>query len=596
MGIDIKKKIIVSIVALLIAVVMLVGASLAWMTISANPEITNIHATIFGGRTLLLSLDGENFTEHITADELFADYVDLKPVSTIDGIHWFIPTYDKDGTLRSLNDFIMDDKLEYANVVKYKLEEDTSDKGVLASLFKSFAEGDDDDDDDGEGKTKKVELTGWELREAQDRGYYVWADIWLKSEEKNGCKVRISVPHEVNESDLDGFYGTYVLPLYELTDDKNNPIKSISKNVESSIRVGFLFMDEMFDDDPTTFDITDSKGDLPLTKDGYYDAGHNTTKKFIIFEPNADLRSKITTEEDLDNEENPFYKPRAMGEDGNPNHYIKKYQYNDDTYKDGIYIETRPVGYDYTSDLSYFKYSDYDGGKPTIDMYLGTGNVNALTYNLLSWKEVAGTNGEEKSYEFYYDKDGRTIKVFFDEFDRTFYTVETFERADHTTYEMVTQTGLDVYKREYKAIPTEIPESQLVSQLSVKWKQENLIKALQADPPTELTSKDVSFDLLDGGGRFLNIVKLKELFGNAASSGGLNTVDLETKLLNQTGGADIAGDTIVFELKDDKPVRCRMFIWIEGQDVDCWNDIAGGAFKVNIELAGESKPESGTEG
>lgn len=59
-------------------------------------------------------------------------------------------------------------------------------------------------------------------------------------------------------------------------------------------------------------------------------------------------------------------------------------------------------------------------------------------------------------------------------------------------------------------------------------------------------------------------------------------------LQDATVGATNAGatdDAVIIELERNIPQRIRMFIWLEGQDVDCVEQIAAAAFAVNIELA-----------
>ncbi len=66
--------------------------------------------------------------------------------------------------------------------------------------------------------------------------------------------------------------------------------------------------------------------------------------------------------------------------------------------------------------------------------------------------------------------------------------------------------------------------------------------------------------------------------GNFASSDELSS-------LVQAGATD---DVYMTELTGGVPQRIRMFIWLEGQDVDCINDAATGSFAVSIELAGSN--------
>ena len=48
-------------------------------------------------------------------------------------------------------------------------------------------------------------------------------------------------------------------------------------------------------------------------------------------------------------------------------------------------------------------------------------------------------------------------------------------------------------------------------------------------------------------------------------------------------------DVIIIELEQNVPQRIRMFIWLEGQDIDCPASANSAIFAVNIELAGGTK-------
>ena len=48
---------------------------------------------------------------------------------------------------------------------------------------------------------------------------------------------------------------------------------------------------------------------------------------------------------------------------------------------------------------------------------------------------------------------------------------------------------------------------------------------------------------------------------------------------------DFLGDTKLITLKGGEMVRMDIYIWLEGQDVDCVNSISASRFAVNIELA-----------
>ena len=61
---------------------------------------------------------------------------------------------------------------------------------------------------------------------------------------------------------------------------------------------------------------------------------------------------------------------------------------------------------------------------------------------------------------------------------------------------------------------------------------------------------------------------------------------------DQVEALDTAGateDVFIIELERNVPQRIRMFIWLEGQDVDCVDSVNSSSFMLNIELAGGSE-------
>lgn len=64
------------------------------------------------------------------------------------------------------------------------------------------------------------------------------------------------------------------------------------------------------------------------------------------------------------------------------------------------------------------------------------------------------------------------------------------------------------------------------------------------------------------------------------------TSNLSDRLnLSSVPAAGATDDVYMIELEKNGPQRIRMFIWLEGQDVDCIEQIAGSSFAVNVELA-----------
>ena len=63
-------------------------------------------------------------------------------------------------------------------------------------------------------------------------------------------------------------------------------------------------------------------------------------------------------------------------------------------------------------------------------------------------------------------------------------------------------------------------------------------------------------------------------------------------LPEQLGQLDTAGatdDVYIIQLEKNIPQRIRLFVWLEGQDVDCVNEISASSFLLSLELAGGSE-------
>ena len=79
-------------------------------------------------------------------------------------------------------------------------------------------------------------------------------------------------------------------------------------------------------------------------------------------------------------------------------------------------------------------------------------------------------------------------------------------------------------------------------------------------------------------------VKNAGILDQACNSNGVVSPDHMSQV--QTAGA--TDDVVIVELESNVPQRIRMFVWVEGQDVDCSNVLADAALMINLELAGSS--------
>ena len=487
-----KMKLIAAGVSVTVALVLLVSASFAWFTTSTAPEISGIHIGIKAQRTLLLSRDTEtlDFNQYIDLTDDFAYLTPLHPVSTVDGINWFIPTYNEEsGALNDPDDFILDDKLEYANVTTLAgvslLPDGTPDIHDRSSMY----------DPNNPGQLKAAsdisELTGRALQERSDLGYYVYADFWMVTEEDNGCRVRLTVPHYDTRSQLEdeeieqGSYGSYVLQTCELVEGEDgNSVALLSRKAETSMRVGFL----LNPDTDTAAMITKMNQANGTSLDAY--TYSPLAKKFLIYEPNAEKRSAANKPLGGETEDG--------GNDGRKVDYIVGYKFNSDSYENGMYFATQPI--------------------------------MAVT--------KIRTNPDTGANENYI---GGT--------------------------------------------PVNIPTDRLLIQKSSEWELDTLKETLENGEKPD--SNDVAYPM----GGFLNTTSVYDTLN--ADTNSENEINNESRIADIStesgaGHSDVAGSSVIVTLKKDTPLKIRLFVWIEGQDVDCWNDIAAGSFIVNLELAGES--------
>ena len=404
--------------ALVLALVLLASATFAWFTISTNPEIKSMEVSLYSKQTLLLSSDNLTYSQNIDLSSLFKDFAPLHPVSTLDGINWFIPTYNNNGVINDPSDFILDDTLAYANVLTVT--------------------------------TGGTPLTGTDLTNAENRGYYVYADFWMQTEEES-VDVRLSVPSLTSNLDTweidQGTYGSYVLPGFVSTATDGGTTVTVDDNkCQNSMRIGFL---------------------IDSNKDGKF----TSADPFYIYEPNADARSSVQKPGSDFYDETYFV-------DEDDEVYVSGFTYDQATYASasGKYYLTLPI------------VKDSETGKGRV------ATVSEIdTSRLLIQKQSAWKTGTAFTNSF-------------------------------TTYNKITSNAVATF------------------------------------------------------GRFLDPADYYTATGEYTPA--YNT-PVDVSSISGT-----IGSGAIVRLTSYSPVKVRMFVWIEGQDVDCWNDIAGGSFYINLELAG----------
>ena len=256
-------KLIVMALALALSVTVVIMSSYAWMVLSSNPVATGIQVAIGGGNTILIAsnvqeeaADGTvyNYPGYFSDSLNFGmqkeysylqNLAGLTPVSTSNGIDWFLSEKD------------IDSELSHANLSK-------------------------DSEEDAE-----------KLKE----GSYIYLDFWVVSP-SGDYTLRISTGDEESDG------GSFVVDLLEPeTDGENYTLTQPKGSAAASVRIGFLANDVTLTDETmlqykesTYFDdrFTALRGMYQEPESG---TPYLSADRFTIFEPNGDYHPG---DEDID--------------------------------------------------------------------------------------------------------------------------------------------------------------------------------------------------------------------------------------------------------------------------------------------------------
>ena len=264
-----KKKAYIKIActaaALLCAMAMIVMSSYAWLTASTSPVAEGIQVAVGGGSTILLAPDLVNsagkhypgaFGATLRLDDLLdtKQYSGLTPVSTADGLSWYLPVYytendpevqartAKAGDLKPYDQFLCDETLTYANLSA------------------------------GDEKAAK--------------GSYLYVDFWVVSPGSR-YELRVSTSDEASGA------GSYVVDLPQVVETKAGfAMQAPEYPASESLRVGFLVNQNAAADSVAAYAA--NRGDQRYTtlRGGYQEKGKPTSaqysyNRFHIYEPNG---------------------------------------------------------------------------------------------------------------------------------------------------------------------------------------------------------------------------------------------------------------------------------------------------------------------
>ena len=265
-----KAKLLGAVLALLAAGALIVSGTYAWLTISKSPAAEGIQIMVSGGSAIYMAPDitdknGNHYPGEFS-DKLQLAWGDgsgyvaaLTPVSTADGLNWFLPAYyapdDPEvqgfeaaiGQRKPIAEFENDSTLRYANL----------------------------------GKEEKTE-----------KGSYLYVDFWVVSLNSN-------FDLHVSRSDELGV-GSYAIGLQEVVknEDGSYSLKTGEGSSAECLRIGFLInQNDAKAADAAAYARSDNYVDRYKNLRGsYQEKGESITaaqnlNSFTVYEPNADLHT-----------------------------------------------------------------------------------------------------------------------------------------------------------------------------------------------------------------------------------------------------------------------------------------------------------------
>lgn len=196
----IRMKLWMSVSGVLLGVVMIMSASYAWFTISTTPELKRIEISVTpSGKEVPFELsldyadveykqDEATWTTvlHLTDEDV--NYK-LKPVSTVDGINWYLPKF--------------------------------SAKGDVTGFW----------------QLPNNEMAKWANKSGTDDNYLYYVDVYVRTRNQDKAQEMV-LSNPINVTDSEQYFANYVLwdPVWD-----NENQKWIENDAMASVRVGFQY-------------------------------------------------------------------------------------------------------------------------------------------------------------------------------------------------------------------------------------------------------------------------------------------------------------------------------------------------------------------
>ncbi len=276
------RKVVVAIMALVMTIAMVVTVSYAWFTLSDSPAVDGIQITIGGGNTILIAPDVAStvggttyhYPGYFQSSMIFSQYeqydylqdaAGLSPVSTADGVHWYLPTYYDYNDIEVVNG---------ETVV-----------GALKPIYEFRCDAD----------LTHANLEATQHDTAQE-GCYVYLDFWVVSP-GGDYTLRVS------KGDSGSGSGSYLLetPTPTVRGNGEYELTEADGYAAATARVGFLVCQDRIVDE-TNLQLYQSSpyynALYPELKGMYQQPGedpvYTSGYRFTVYEPNADLHPNGT--------------------------------------------------------------------------------------------------------------------------------------------------------------------------------------------------------------------------------------------------------------------------------------------------------------
>lgn len=133
--------------------------------------------------------------------------------------------------------------------------------------------------------------------------------------------------------------------------------------------------------------------------------------------------------------------------------------------------------------------------------------------------------------------------------------------------------------------PAVFPTDHLIVQKKSDWADLEDVQATQTDG--KLTAQNFNSTMLKHIGKFVPYSTIKNTLYTVGSLQKKNA-DYSLKELSADTDSSVRSSAMLTTLEKDKPKKVRLYFWIEGQDVDCWNDVSSTDFLVNLEFSGQT--------